>query len=473
MSRKNYTSLLGVLVLLVTLLSACGAPQATPEPVVITQVVTAEPEQVVVTQVVEVTPVPTPAAEIPKPKGKITLWGWSFGVLFDSGLVDEFKAEYPDIEVEWVNYATNDTYQNLKLALSAGGGPDVAQIESSHLPGFIELGGLADMTHLVLPYKDKMNAYKWTYATKDGKIYAMPWDSGPVVLFYRRDIFEAAGLPSDPETVEELVSTWDKFFEVCKTIYEKTGSPCFAQNKAQNYGRMYESVLWQQGLGYYNEKGEITVNAPGNVATLEMFGKFWDAGIVSDELEWTEGWINAFGDAEKPLATHLEACWMGNGLKLWLAKDQDSKWGAVLMPAMKEGQPRAANSGGSNMVILEESQNKDAAWAFIEFMLGRERSQLMQLAYADFFPALETTYNDPLFVQPDPFYGGQRIREVYRRAALQIPVAYIYGPYKELMSGHVATAIQKYATGQMSAQDALNEAAEAISAETGMPIAKY
>lgn len=468
MFRKTLVQMITLLVVGLMVLSACGSPTPAPAP--------AQPEkvEVVVTQLVpvEVTPTAQPVVEKPKPTGKIVLWGWSFGVLFDSGLVDEFNKEYPDITVEWVNYATADTYQNLKLALASGGGPDIAQIETSHLAGFVELGGLADMTEWVTPYKDKMNAYKWVDATKDGKIYAMPWDSGPVVLFYRRDIFEAAGFSSDPKEVEKLVSTWDKMLEVCKTIVEKTGSPCFAQNKAQNYGRMYESVLWQQGLGYYNEKGEITVNSPGNVATLEMFGKFWDANVVSDELEWTEGWVNAFGAAEKPLATHLEASWMGNGLKFWLAKGQDSKWGAVLMPAMKEGQPRAANSGGSNMVILEESKNKEAAWAFIEFMLGRERSQLMQLAQADFFPALETTYNDPLFIQGDPFYGGQRIREVYREAAKQIPEARIYGPYKELMSGHVATAIQKYATGQMSAQAALDEAAQAISNETGMPIAK-
>lgn len=283
------------------------------------------------------------------------------------------------------------------------------------------------MTHLVTPYIDVMNDYKWVDASKDGSIYAMPWDSGPVVLFYRRDIFEAAGLPNDPESVEAMAATWDSLLDTCQTIFDETGSPCFAQNKAQNYGRTFESMLWQQGLGYYNADGEITVNSPGAIATLEKMGEFWDAGIVSDELEWAEGWVAAFGDGEAPLATHLEASWMGNGLKFWLTPEEGSNWGVVLMPAMEEGQPRAANSGGSNMVILEDSENKEASWAFIEFMLGRERSQLMQLAAADFFPALETTYGDPLFIQGDPFYGGQPVREKYYEAALQIPEARVYG----------------------------------------------
>ena len=36
------------------------------------------------------------------------------------------------------------------------------------------------------------------------------------------------------------------------------------------------------------------------------------------------------------------------------------------------------------------------------------------------------------------------------------------------MNGHVATAIQRYATDELSAQEALTEAAEAIRLETDM-----
>src|SRR6185503_1490824 len=98
------------------------------------------------------------------------------------------------------------------------------------------------MTEWVTPYLDKMNVYKWADAELDGKYFAMPWDSGPVVFYYRRDVFEAA---------------------------------CFSNNKANNYGRLYEMMLWQQGLGYYNAEGEVTVDSSENIATLETLKKFW------------------------------------------------------------------------------------------------------------------------------------------------------------------------------------------------------
>jgi ABC-type glycerol-3-phosphate transport system substrate-binding protein len=155
-------------------------------------------------------------------------------------------------------------------------------------------------------------------------------------------------------------------------------------------------------------------------------------------------------------------------LKTWIAGDTAGKWGVANMPAFKDGQPRAANDGGSTLAIPEQSKNKDAAWAFIEYMLGKEDSQLKQFAYSDFLPALETTYTDPLFTEPDSFFKGEVARKVYLDVAKQIPTGYVYGPKYQLMNGLVATAIQKYATGAMSAADALKEAADAIRQQTGM-----
>ena len=404
-------------------------------------------------------------AQDAQPSGEITVWGWKAAMdpIRNSGLLDDFNAEYPDVEVNIVDYATADLYQQLQLAISSGvGAPDVALVESSHLAQFVDFGGLADLTERVQPYLTDVNQFKWTQAELGGSYYAMPWDSGPVVMYYRRDVFGAAGLPTDPEAVSNSVATWSDYLELCQTIKEETGNDCFAQNKANNYARSFEMMLWQQGLGYYNEAGDITVDSPQNVATLEMLGAFWDAGLLSDQLEWTDGWYAELASEDSPVATLVIAGWMGTFLKDWIAPGTEGLWGVALMPAMDVGQVRAANDGGSNFVISEQSENKDAAWAFTEFMLGREESQLELFKASDFLPSLETTYDAPIFNEPDPFFGDQEVREIYIEVAREIPQAYIYGPNYTLMNGYVATAIQKYATGNATAEEALQEAANAI-----------
>ncbi len=452
MLGKKIFNLMGITLLIAVMLSACApaTSAATQSPA------TSAPES---TAVVTEAPVATEApTEATKPSGKITLWMWKapHEALTNSGVLDEFKKAYPDVDVEIVEYAPTDVYQKLPLALQAStGAPDISLVENSHLAQIVALGGLTDMTEWVTPYVDKMNAYKWADAKLDDKYYAMPWDSGPVVFYYRRDVFDAAGLPSDPDSVSKAVATWDDYFNVCKTIMEKTGSACFSNNKANNYGRLYEMMLWQQGLGYYNAEGQVTVDSPENIATLETLKKFWDANLTSDQLEWTDGWyaeLSAETEA-KPIATLVEAAWMGAFLKGWIAPGTEGKWGVALMPAMADGQVRAANDGGS----------------LTEFLFGRVDSQVAMFKASDFLPSLEEAYADPVFGEPDPFFADEPVRPIYVDVVKEVPIAYVYGSHYPEMNGFVATAIQKVATGQMSAADALKEAADAIRSQTGMP----
>ncbi len=478
-SRNHTIKILYLLMALVMLLSACGPAEApTPEKIIETvEVKVVETVEVIkevegetVIEYVEVTPTPEPEAPPPeKPTGTITLWGWTAAIrdtMEAAGIFEDFYAEFPDTSVEITYYSPNDVYTNLPLALTAGEGAcDVCLVENSHVSEYVHLGGLLDLTDRVQPYIDKMNDYKWTDCELDGRYYCMPWDSGPVVMYYRRDVFEAAGFPSDPDSVSELVSTWDKYFETCQTIKEQTGNYCFAHNKANNYARLYEMTLWQQGLGYYDlETGEVTVDSPENIAVLEMFGRFWDADLVSDNLEWSDPWYAELASLDAPIATLVEASWMEIFMKSWIAPGTAGKWGVTYMPAWEEGQVRASNDGGSGFVIPAQTQNPDLAWAFIEFALGREESQEKMFAISGFIPSLETTYDSPLFLMGDSFLGGQNARAIYAEVVAVIPSAGIYGPNYSMMNGSVSTAIQLYATGELSAEEALQNAAEEIRA---------
>lgn len=466
MSSQNIFKFMAAILLTAVILSACAPATSTEAPPTTTE----PPAATEAPAATEVSATESPAE---KPSGKITLWMWkaAHDALINSGVLDAFSKEYPDVQVEVVEYAPADVYQKLPLALQAGtGAPDISLVENSHLAQIVALGGLTDMTEWVTPYLDKMNAYKWQDAKLDDKYYAMPWDSGPVVFYYRRDVFDAAGLPSDPESVSAAVATWDDYFNVCQTIVEKTSSACFSNNKANNYGRLYEMMLWQQGLGYYNAEGQVTVDSPENIATLETLKKFWDANLTSDQLEWTEGWyaeLAAEPDA-KPIATLVEAAWMGAFLKGWIAPGTEGHWGVALMPAMADGQVRAANDGGSAFVIPEQSENKEAAWALTEFLFGRVDSQVAMFKASDFLPSLEEAYSDPIFSEPDPFFADQAVRPIYVDVVKKVPIAYVYGPHYPEMSGFVATAIQKVGTGQATVEEALKEAADSIRSQTGM-----
>ena len=465
MSYQRAFRFFSALLIAIMVLSAC-APAATQPPAAPAQ--TEAPQQ----------PADTAAPEeagTAKPSGKLTIWVQQANQdVFEKTILPDFQAEYPDIEIEWVNYPPAEVANQMTIAIQGGsGGPDLGITENASFAKLVELDGLMDLTQRMEPYKDQMNQPALVEGSKEGKIYTIPWDIGPVVTFYRRDIFEAAGLPTEPDEVTELLATWDDYLATCETIKEETGMLCFALNKANNYGDVYLNMLWQQDLDLYSDDGEVLVDGPAYVETLNKLGEFWSSDVVSDELEWTDNWyaiLNASMDDEtvKPVATIPIAAWMGNFLKTWVAADQSGNWGVAKMPAYTAGGTRAANQGGSSAFIPANSSNPEAAWAFVEFMFLRNDNMIKLFEFSDYFPANAATYDDPLFQQPDDYFGGQATRLVYAEAANEIPVANQYGPYSQTIRGTLATAVQKFAMGQMSAEEALKEAADNIRTETGL-----
>jgi lactose/L-arabinose transport system substrate-binding protein len=410
-----------------------------------------------------------PAASAPAVSGDpdlaadLVVWGWEAAINTLKEVEPDFKAAYPNINVEYVIQPPADTYRNIQLAVSAGSGtPDVSVIEDSHLAQFVELGALADITDQVAPYKPLMNQYKWQAAETEGRTYAMPWDSGPVALYYRRDVFDEAGV--DPASIR----TWDDYYEAAKTIEAEAGVPMLQNSKARNSGRLLEMLIWQRGLGYVDADGAVILDREAKIAeTLEYLGRFWEDDLALDNEEWTDPWYAAFADGE--VATQIAAVWMGTFFKSFIAPEAVGDWGVIKLPIWEEGDVQASNDGGSQLAIFEPSEQKEAAWAYVEFHLGRPESQLTMYREQDIFPSLETTYDDPFFSEPDEYFGGDEARALFAEVVAEIPSAGMYTADYQEMNAILAPEIQRYAMGEQTAQQALANAATAIRDQTQRP----
>ncbi len=479
---KSLIIILSLLMVFSLLLSACSGESDSEEPVDeqdVEEPVAEEPAEEPVAE----EPAEEPVAELPveepvaeKPSGPLLIWVQQANQdVWEQTALPGFQEEYPDIELEFVNYAPEEVANQAALAIQGGtGGPDLGVTQYRDVQKLIALEGIKNISSLMEPYAGDFDDEIIAYCETDGNYYCVPWDIGPTVLYFRRDIFEAAGLPTDSESVSDLLATWDDYLAACITIKEETGLHCFPQNKANNYGLTAIDMLWQQGIGFFDEAGRVTLEDPEVVAVLEKLGAFWDADVTSDNLDWEDPWYADLA-AEMdntdtpPVASLVYPAWMGNFFKTWIAPDQGN-WGIALMPAWEEGGVRAAMAGGSAYFIPEDSSNPEAAWAFIEYINLDNDNQVAQYAYSDYFPALTTTYADPLFSEPDPYFGDQTSREIFADVAENVPYAYIYdSQYYNTAAGALATAVQNFALGKMTAEEALQDAANSVRLETGAP----
>jgi lactose/L-arabinose transport system substrate-binding protein len=457
---KKLLVLVLALTLTVSSLAGCGTKKT------VTTDATTAPDATTETEVsTQETAEVTTAEEEVKPSGKIVVWTWDAADKSLALNMEAFQSEYPDIEVEVQIMGNKDLYQKMLLGLSAGGEglPDVATIETSNLAQYVSLGGLMDLTEKTAPYVDKINSYKWIDATLDEKIYAMPWDSGPVALYYRTDIFEKAGLPSDPEEVTKLLATWEDYYNTAKIIKEKTGSYMLSESQDMFSGRDYEKLLWETGTFYFDEEGNPQLNSPESIQVMTFLTKMVQEGLTDNTAEWTQAWYDGF--ANGTVATIPGASWVGGFLTSWIAPDAAGLWRVIPLPAWEVGGNTASNDGGSNFVIPDTSENKDAAWAYVEFMLGREDSQLAMYKNADLFPALETTYTDSFFEEEVPYYNGQKARSVFADIVTKIPSLSYTKNYSQA-SESLIEAYGKIILNGESVEQALQEANEQVMAKS-------
>ncbi len=154
---------------------------------------------------------------------QITFWH-AFGggrMLFIERMVEDFNYTHPGIEVQ-VEYkgSYRETLNAAILAAEQGNAPHVVQIFEVGTQLALDTGIFIPAEDIVgenvdLLMLDDIIAPVRNYYTVNGKLNSFPWNSSNPILYYNRDMFEAAGLDPDnpPMTFEDVE-------EVCQTFRE-------------------------------------------------------------------------------------------------------------------------------------------------------------------------------------------------------------------------------------------------------------
>ncbi|TVP87457.1 MAG: carbohydrate ABC transporter substrate-binding protein [Alkalicoccus sp.] len=341
---------------------------------------------------------------------EVELSFWLFGATGYPELAEEYVEENPEVSITFQEIDMEDHHNNLFTALSAGSGaPDMAAIEVSEIDGyknaedrFVNLNDLG-----AEDVEDDFLDWAWEVGSSvDGDFqFGLPTDIGPTVMFYRADIFEEAGLPSDPEEVEDLLQTWEDFEEAADTVLEETGTPMTG-----NPETLFNAKRDQAPEHYFNEEDELILDSTPYVEEAFMdTSEMIEQGHVDNYGMWTPEWGGAMDDGG--YATLLAPAWM-QGVVKDNAPDQDN-WRVASMP---EG---GGNWGGSYVTIPDQTEHPEEAFAFMEWLLAPEQQQ-KAFENMGLFPSTPEVYEMDTFTEySDDYFGGQNTAEVFAEAALE------------------------------------------------------
>ena len=410
---------------------------------------------------------PPPAAPSAQ-SGEITVWSWNIAASSLESVIAGFNAKYPDVKVTVEDLGNQQVFDRTLAGCAAGGEglPDVLSIENHEAEIFWAqfpdcFANLKD-----LGYTDEIAAgfpeFKRTELEVGDVAYAMPWDSGPVVMFYRRDFYEKAGV--DPATI----TTWDDFIAAGKKVMEANPGVVMTQGDLNGDTEWFRMLANEQGCGYFSGDAQsITVNQPACVAALEKVKEIVDAGLMT-AANWDE---KIQSNNAGTVASQLYGAWYEGTIRTNAPDDQAGKWGVYLMPSMADG-PNAANLGGSSLAITATSDNKEAAWAYVELRARHQRGPGDDAQGVRPGALAALALEDPFVQEPLPFWGDQQVWQAVLGTLDKIEP--IRGtPFFGDADGIMKTVQSQYLNGGYdSAQAALDDAAKQIELVTGLPIAE-
>lgn len=392
--------------------------------------------------------------------GEIRVAAWNNAADALEAAIPGFNEKYPNVKVT----VQRSTADKIIPALTAGiGAPDVFQTQQRDFQNYIAKfpGQMVDLSEQLQSHEDEFAKTAWTSVVKDGKAYAVPWDLGPVAVYYRKDYFKQAGI--DPTTL----TTWDKFIEAGKELQRKKGNK--VKMTTLDHTGTGDMDFWlmlmnQAGGSFINDRGELDFTQEKNIEAMKTVKRIKD-DISINTSTWDDR-LRAVVNGE--VATIVYPVWYSGSMK-HQAADLKGKWGVMPLPAFTEGGSNQANLGSSVLAISEQSRNKEAAWAFIRYCLLTTEGQDTQWKYG-LFPAWTPSYQTETFKQKDPYFGME-LSEFFAEKSIDIPELKFPPEFtdfnKPLMDANAAVLNQ-----DMEVEKAFAQAEQKAAKATGLKVAR-
>ncbi len=321
------------------------------------------------------------------------MWGDPAELEVWNQIVADFHQANPNITVK-VEVSDWDSYwTKLKTLLSASTPPDVFAMDAPLYLDYQSRGVLLNLQ----PYLDKnpdmlKGVYPQTleaYKTADG-MYGLPRDFQTIVLFYNKDMFDAAGVAYPTASW-----TYDDLRNAAKSL-TKVG----ADGKTTQYGFYADpwdmELIWSEAIWAYGGdviSADHTKTLIGEPNARQAWQFLHDMMFVDKSYPDT----NVAGEygGDPFLAGAAAMTTIGHWAVPGYA-DANFKWDVAPMPKGPAGQATSVNSAG--FVVGKASKNPDAAFEFLKYVVSEPaQKRLAQLGFA--CPVLQSVAESDAFLK--------------------------------------------------------------------------
>ncbi|GAA1561631.1 ABC transporter substrate-binding protein [Kribbella lupini] len=385
---------------------------------------------------------------------ELSLWAWTGSVNDD--LIAQASKGIPGAPGKKVALTRIGGDYKTKLLTSLAGKsmvPDIVGLNDDVATYFPNADQFLDLHELGADQvKGDFLEWKWKLGiTPDNRMMAFPMDTGPTALFYRRDIFAKAGLPTEPGDVAAAAPDWSSYIELGKKLKQAVPGAAITDNITS----IYAYALAQLPKRYMTVDGQYIGNG-------DHIRQAWDLSVRVVKEGLSANAQSGSTDANAVitngrLAAFVGAVWWAQLGPKNAAPESKGNWRVTPAP----GGP--GNRGGSFLAITKYCKDPEAAFKFITWL---ESAQNQAQSFLDpvLFPSTPASYADPKMTGADPFFGGQRIVDVFAESAKKYPGTY-FSPYDSIINKPITAELVNVEIGAKSSDQAWNDAQHLVDRE--------
>ncbi len=387
----------------------------------------------------------TPAAQL---SGTVTFWTAYNTVSPENDtltkqLIPAFEKQNPGVTVKTQAIPYDDLRKKLLAALAGGETPDLVRADIIWVPEFGNMGALAALDQEMPDFADlKGKVYDGPLTTNfyQGHYYGLPLDTNTRVQLYNNDVFKAAGITAVPTTFDEFKAACDKV-----KALGKADTYCFAEGGTGAWNVL--PWIWSAGgsvtdANYSKATGYL--NGKESVAAVTMLRDWLKNGYLSPSIM---GGGIATSDAigKNQVGIIVDGPWMP---PIFKSQYPNLNYSLAAFPKGPGGSISVV--GGEDIVMFEKSQNKQAALAFMRYMLSEEAQ--VALGKVGQMPVLKS------------LTGSKDLPDYYVTFQQQLATARPRTPNPNWpkIDDAISSAVQQVLRGEKEPQAALDEAAATV-----------
>lgn len=326
---------------------------------------------------------------------------WAMGnegeVLGD--LAEQFMAENPDADIQVTAVPWESAHDRIATAIAGGETPDVSMLGTTWVGEFAATGAF-EPTPEGLVDESSFFEGSWQTAVVDDVAYGVPWYVDTRVLYYRTDLAEAAGV--------EAPTTWDEYKEFTKAL-QGAGAEWGVSLPPGGLDSWVNvaPLAWQVGGEIMNDdQTEFTLDTPEWTEALTFYDSFFEEGIAKPERLET-------GEIEQEFIDGGVGSFFSGPFHVSLLQEQGGeefadKFAVAMVPGE---QSRTSFTGGGNLAVFDDAENRDAAWKFVRW-LSQPETQIAWYDISTDLPSVQAAWDDPTFAD-DPYLSvfGEQLED--------------------------------------------------------------